>query len=156
MKQLPQRVTHLCRWRASEPTAATMPATSPPGSPGSPGYIPRTFSTSRKFRPTAFTVSSTCKNNKHGLVYMIWSSCLQNSEIENKYAAEDTGMPWVSGKWQACRELPSHCLLPWHPSCLRNFKVALQSNPSCVLCLVLLIAHFKAECRTYLAGIRAV
>mmetsp|Transcript_10407 Transcript_10407/g.63536 ORF Transcript_10407/g.63536 Transcript_10407/m.63536 type:complete len:218 (+) Transcript_10407:10181-10834(+) len=30
-------------------------AQSPPGGPGSPGYMPKTFSTSRKFKPTAIT-----------------------------------------------------------------------------------------------------
>ena len=41
------------------PAAVTMPAQSPPGSPGSPGYMPSTLSTSRKLRPTAVTRTPT-------------------------------------------------------------------------------------------------
>lgn len=44
------------------PTAATTPEQSPPGSPGSPGYMPRMLSTSLKFSPTART--DTCSAKK--------------------------------------------------------------------------------------------
>ena len=39
------------------PRAVTMPEQSPPGGPGSPGYMSSTFSTSRKLRPMALTAS---------------------------------------------------------------------------------------------------
>ncbi|GIM02635.1 hypothetical protein Vretimale_7413, partial [Volvox reticuliferus] len=40
------------------PAATTTPAQSPPGAPGSPGYMPSTLSTSRKLTPTALTLSA--------------------------------------------------------------------------------------------------
>eukprot|EP00966_Prymnesium_polylepis_P165553 3827033-Prymnesium_polylepis.1 len=42
------------------PTADTTPEQSPPGGPGSPGYSPSTFNTSRKLSPTVYTLISAC------------------------------------------------------------------------------------------------
>ena len=47
----------MCAARA--PTAATTPEQSPPGIPGSPGYMPSTLSTSLKLSPMHITRSST-------------------------------------------------------------------------------------------------
>lgn len=47
------------REQAGEATEVTLPAQSLPGSPGSPGYMPSTFSTSLKLRPTARTLRVT-------------------------------------------------------------------------------------------------
>mmetsp|Transcript_2612 Transcript_2612/g.8483 ORF Transcript_2612/g.8483 Transcript_2612/m.8483 type:complete len:234 (+) Transcript_2612:53-754(+) len=52
---------------APSPNAATTPAQSEPGGPGSPGYTPSTLSTSRKLRPTARTCSSTCGCSMAGI-----------------------------------------------------------------------------------------
>ena len=45
----------------------TMPAASPPGGPGSPGYSPSTLSTSRKLRPTARTRKSTSASRREAM-----------------------------------------------------------------------------------------
>ena len=57
------------------PTAVTLPAQSLPGAPGSPGYKPRTLSTSLKFKPTAATVSITCNSTKRSIKLSRRSGC---------------------------------------------------------------------------------
>eukprot|EP00967_Tisochrysis_lutea_P159085 scaffold328123_cov58-Tisochrysis_lutea.AAC.1 len=47
----------------SLPTTATSAAQSFPGGPGSPGYAPKTFRTSRKLRPTERICNSTSIEN---------------------------------------------------------------------------------------------
>eukprot|EP00967_Tisochrysis_lutea_P138639 scaffold250610_cov30-Tisochrysis_lutea.AAC.8 len=58
-KPWPRAASPTVKWRSDGPVAATWAAQSLPGGPGSPGYAPRTLSTSRKLSPTARTCSLT-------------------------------------------------------------------------------------------------
>eukprot|EP00976_Prorocentrum_cordatum_P067428 1178744-Prorocentrum_minimum.AAC.2 len=51
--------TKSCNAAGMVAVMTTVPEQSPPRGPGSPGYIPSAFSTSRKFRPTACTCMTT-------------------------------------------------------------------------------------------------
>mmetsp|Transcript_33449 Transcript_33449/g.84577 ORF Transcript_33449/g.84577 Transcript_33449/m.84577 type:complete len:205 (-) Transcript_33449:1933-2547(-) len=55
----PNTSSATCNVSTWSPNSSTVPEQSAPGGPGSPGYKPMTFSTSRKLRPTALILVCT-------------------------------------------------------------------------------------------------
>ena len=69
------------------PTRTTIPAHSHPGKPGSPGYIPSMFKTSRKFRLAAWTSTSICS---------AFRALIEDISLSTRFSIDPLSLNWSS------------------------------------------------------------